>query len=69
MVLLRIKELRDDRRLTQEELALLLRWDRSKVSRLESGTRKPNGQDLDDLARVFKVEIADLFGAPERSRQ
>jgi transcriptional regulator with XRE-family HTH domain len=55
----RIRELRGS--LSQEVLAKKLEIAPNTVSRWETGTYKPTAEDLDNLARFFKVPITTFF--------
>src|SRR5262249_19564936 len=60
----KIRELRDawpKGRLSQEALANELKIASNTVSRWETGTYKPTPEDLDKLARFFKVSITVFF--------
>ena len=52
--------------MTQDQVAKQLGCHESAVSRWESGTRFPTGEDLVALADLFEVSVDDLLG---RSRQ
>ena len=60
---LRIKELRKDRGLTQEDLASLIDTDRVHISRIESGARRANTEMLSDIAKALGVGVSELFEA------
>jgi len=62
----RLRELRARRGLTQDQAAKRLGVHESAVSRWESGTRFPTGEDLVALAELFEVSTDDLLG---RARQ
>jgi transcriptional regulator with XRE-family HTH domain len=72
---LRIKELRAQQTLTQEELADRCGMFRTYMSRIESGLANPTLTMLHTLADALEVPIAELFVAPTskpvkvRSRQ
>lgn len=60
----KIRELRDTYpkgRLSQEALASQMEIASNTVSRWETGTYKPTAEDLDRLARFFKVSITVFF--------
>lgn len=57
----RLRELREDRRLTQQEVAKLLDIDHTTVSRHESGSRSLSPEDIQKYARLYKVESYELF--------
>lgn len=59
-----IRELRESYpsgKLSQEALATRLEVASNTVSRWETGTYKPTAEDLDKLARFFKVSIKVFF--------
>lgn len=62
----RLRELRARRGLTQDHVAKRLGCHESAVSRWESGSRFPTGEDLVALADLFEVSTDDLLG---RARQ
>ncbi|MBQ8169013.1 helix-turn-helix transcriptional regulator [bacterium] len=57
----RIKELRESRKLTQEQLAELMGLDYQSISRIETGVYFTNYENLNKFANVFNVQIKDLF--------
>ncbi|OGB33746.1 MAG: hypothetical protein A3F78_03805 [Burkholderiales bacterium RIFCSPLOWO2_12_FULL_61_40] len=58
---LRIKELRAQRSLTQEELAERTGMFRTYMSRIEAGLANPTLTMLYTLAGALEVEVVDLF--------
>ena len=58
----RIKELRINANLTQEELANRLYVSRTLVSKWESGARYPSKDNLNRLALLFQVSQENLLG-------
>ncbi|MBL8754704.1 MAG: helix-turn-helix transcriptional regulator [Planctomycetes bacterium] len=58
----RLRELRARRGFTQDFVAKRLGVHESAVSRWESGTRFPTGEDLVALADLFEVSTDDLLG-------
>jgi transcriptional regulator with XRE-family HTH domain len=61
---LRIKELRDDRGLTQEDLADLVGLFRTYMSRIETGAANPTFDVILALATALKVHVCALFEPP-----
>ena len=57
----RIKELREERGLTQEELGRLLDTHAQTVFRYEAGSRVPSVRKLEEIARALEVEPGELF--------
>ena len=58
----RLKELRQQRGITQRELACYLNIAHSTVAQYETGKRMPDAEMLDALARYFGVTIDYLLG-------
>jgi transcriptional regulator with XRE-family HTH domain len=58
----RLRELRARRGFTQDQVAKRLGCHESAVSRWESGSRFPTGEDLVSLADLFEVSTDDLLG-------
>lgn len=59
---LRIKALREERQLPQEELAHLAAIHVTYLSGLENGKRNPSLLVLERLATALGIKIVDLFG-------
>ena len=58
-----LKTLREDKGLTQEELAKKARLTKPYISQLETGARKnPSLPALQRIARALGVPVAKLFG-------
>ena len=57
----RIKELREEKKLTQEQLAQKLKLDRSTIAKWETGEAMPRADKLPVLAEVLGCSISDLF--------
>lgn len=56
-----IRELRKEKQITQERLALEANLNRAYVGYIERGERKPSVETLEKLAKVLKVKIHELF--------
>lgn len=63
---LRIKELRQSRKWTQDHLAELAGTTKSHISEIESGKKNPSNPMLQKLAQAFKLSVIDLID-PEDS--
>lgn len=66
----KIRELREaypKGKLSQETLADHLKVASNTVSRWETGTYKPTAEDLDNLARFFKVSITVFFPTTDQN--
>lgn len=61
----KIKEFREARGWTQDQLAEKLNTTRQTISRYESGTRKTNQDVLFDLSIIFNVKVDDFFPSRE----
>ena len=57
----RLRELRRERGLSQEELAFRAGLHRTYVSSVERGQRNVALVNLEKLSRVLEIDIADLF--------
>lgn len=60
----RLRELREARQLTQEEVGIILGLSPGMVSRHESGDRTISLQNVNKYARLFKVSTMEIFSAP-----
>lgn len=61
----RLKELREKKKLMQEQVAIILRTTKSAISMYESGTRQPSLEVLIAFARFYKVSTDYLLGVNE----
>lgn len=57
----RIRELRNISKLTQDELALLMKIDVSLVSKHENHDRRLQEDHVENYAKVFKVSTLEIF--------
>lgn len=57
----KLKDLREEVGLTQSEVAKKLKKTTTYISLLETGKRNPSDKMKEQLARLYKVEIADIF--------
>ncbi len=57
----RIKTLRKNAGLTQEQLAELVGLDTQHLCKMENGIHFPKVKNLVSIAKVFQVDISDLF--------
>lgn len=58
----RIKDLRNDLKLTQKDLGEKVNVTKVSICGYENGTRTPNIETLEDLANVFGVKVDYLMG-------
>ena len=61
-----LRKCREDRHMTQEELAERVMVTRQAVSRWENGETQPNTDTLRLLSKVFDVSINTLLGSPRQ---
>ena len=59
---LKIKELREEKNLTQKELASLIGNVQRNISNWENGLNEPDCESIVKLANVFGVTLDELFG-------
>ncbi len=57
----RIKELREEKKLTQEQLAELMEVEYQTINRIENGIYFTNYKNLEKFANIFNVSIDSLF--------
>lgn len=58
----RLKELREESKMSQEDLAEKLGVSQQTVSKYEQGKREPDNQTLIDLSKIFDVTTDFLLG-------
>ena len=68
VMLLRLKELRLARRMTQQRLAMELSMSQNTVSRYENGEREPGLAELIRIADYFDVSVDYLLERTDRPR-
>ena len=61
MVLEKIKEIRKEQRLTQQELATMSQLSRSSIINFEKDKRNPKVKDLQKIAKVLNVPVEKLI--------
>ena len=59
----KLRELRSDMDLTQEEVGKLLHLSRQGYAHYEQGKRNPNNQMLLKISKLYKVAIGDLINS------
>lgn len=59
---LKIRELREEKALTQKELAALIGNVQRNISNWENGSNEPDCESIVKLADVFGVSLDELFG-------
>lgn len=67
--MMRLKELREERRLSQEGLALKLNVSQSTISAYEVGDRTPDLETLIAIAQFFNVSLDYLAGQTDLKQQ
>jgi len=63
-----IRELRKQRKLSQEQLALRADLTTSYIGMLERGLKSPTVDTLEKLSSALEVNIAELFHSSEKSK-
>ncbi len=64
----RIKQLREEKRLTQEKLSSLVGMDRTTISKLESGERDCTLDHLQRLSKFFDVSFDYILGTSDERK-
>jgi putative transcriptional regulator len=62
----RVRQLRSDRRWTQQDLALRLEVSRQSVNAIETGKYDPSLPLAFRIAELFGLSIEDVFTSPSR---
>ena len=57
----RLKFLREERKLSQEKLALLCNIDRTYIGRLEKNKRNPSLEILYKISKGLNISLSELF--------
>ena len=65
----RLKQLREEKGYSQQELAEMINVSRSSVGMFERGTREPNFETLEAIADVFNVDLDYIFGRTNTKRR
>lgn len=58
----RLKELREEKQITQKDLAKIIEVDKTLISKWERGRKRPVYEDLISLAKYFGVTVGYLLG-------
>lgn len=61
----RIKELREQRNLSQKDLSFLSDLDRSYIASVESGARNISIINIEKIAHALNVSLSDFFKSTE----
>lgn len=57
----RIKELRKQKNMSQEELAFKAKTDYSYLNEIEAGKRNPSVKRVAEIGKVLKVSLKEIF--------
>ena len=68
MLFIRLKQLRKEKGLTQQEVADLLGIDRRSYSAYETGVNSINAQTLIRLSRIYSASIDYMLGLTDRRK-
>lgn len=63
---MRIRRIREERKMTLEDLAKILGKSKGYISKLETGKKPINLENLHKISEVLKVDITDLFPNKEK---
>ena len=66
--MLKLKEIRINRGLTQEQVGKFINVTRSQVCKYESGTRKLNQQQIVDLVKALNTTADYFLGLSEKEK-
>lgn len=64
----RLKELREEKGLTQKELSKLISASQSKIAMWETGNRDPNSEDIIFLSKLFDVTTDYILGCDNEKK-
>lgn len=56
-----LKDLREKNNLTQKEVAEKLGINKNYVSMIENGSRNPSDKMKNELAKIYKCSVVDIF--------
>ena len=56
-----LKELREKNNLTQKEVSERLGVNKNYISMIENGTRNPSDKMKNELAKIYKCTVIDIF--------
>lgn len=65
---MKLKQLRENRKLSQQDLAIALKVSPSTISNWESGTRQPDIQMVKTIANYFNVSTDEVLGTTLETR-
>ncbi len=63
-----LKSLREQAKLTQEDIAYKLNIDRSTIAKWETGEAMPRADKLPQLSQILGCTIDELFACPKKKR-
>lgn len=61
----KIKLLRKSKKISQEDLAGMLKINRNYLSRIETGKSEPNATVLKNIAKIFNIDLNSLLDVKE----
>lgn len=62
---LKLKKIRNEKKLSQEKLAELASMDRSYISNIERGKKNISLEKINELSKALKIDISKLFELEE----
>ena len=64
----RLRALREEKKITQEQLGAIINLSKANISKYESGDVEPNNETLQKLADLFDVSTDYLFGRSDERK-
>lgn len=61
----RIRQLRDQKQLSQSKLAMIANLDRTYINSIENGRRNISIVNIERLAKALDISVADFFATDE----
>lgn len=65
----RLKDIREDKDLTQTQFGKILDMTQKKVSRLETGVTEPTTQEIKKICKIFKISADWILGLTDEPRK
>ncbi len=67
--MLKLKEIRENRGLTQEQVAKIIKVDRSSISKYENGSRKLDQEQIVELVKALNTTADYFLGLSEKEKE
>lgn len=66
---MKLKEIREKRNLKQEDIAKILKIDRSQISKYESGKQNLNSEQIIEICKTLKISADYLLGLIDKEKE